>query len=283
MLYLTPSTPVASALAMIQHKIYRHLPLMDGSDKLISMVDIRDLLLAAGGERSDQPAGEHVRSLWTNKLVWDVLASKRREKIVQGTSLELYLRTRANRHTIEGDATIEAACQQMARENLTFLVVLETPDGHADPFRRASPLGRNKVIGLVNERNFLVYGATRDVGLHHVATEPVRRRAHGGGCAGGEAHASLLSRRCIQVKSITTPLMDVVAISPSSPVSKAVDIFFEKNVRHLPVISPDEHLYGVISLRDVLRPILPAQGPGGAALGEPTATPVPDGYRAQEM
>jgi CBS domain-containing protein len=59
-----------------------------------------------------------------------------------------------------------------------------------------------------------------------------------------------------QVGTIMTPLAQVERVSNTDTVSTCVDKLFAKNVRHLPVID-DEHLFGVVSLRDVLRPMLP--------------------------
>lgn len=53
-----------------------------------------------------------------------------------------------------------------------------------------------------------------------------------------------------------TPLDQIERVSITDSVSKCVDILIAKNVRHLPVID-GEHLFGVVSLRDVLRPMLP--------------------------
>lgn len=53
-----------------------------------------------------------------------------------------------------------------------------------------------------------------------------------------------------------TALGAVERVSITDSVSACVDTLFARNVRHLPVID-GEHLFGVVSLRDVLRPMLP--------------------------
>lgn len=53
-----------------------------------------------------------------------------------------------------------------------------------------------------------------------------------------------------------TPLEKVEHVSITDTVSTCVDKLFARNVRHLPVID-GEHLFGVVSLRDILLPLLP--------------------------
>lgn len=182
MLSLRRDTTVYQALSMVQHKIWRHLPVLDDNERLTAILDIRNLLLTLDGGRSDSPAdaqppGGHLRSVWHGKSVADILRTKRREKIVEGTSLELYLRTRAATHTIASSATIERAAKQMARERLTFLVIVEEDKGarHSELFV-PSPFEKNRVVGLVNERDFVHFGARHDDGLGAHASTPVSAR-----------------------------------------------------------------------------------------------------------
>jgi CBS domain-containing protein len=195
MLSVRNDTTVFTALSMVQHKIWRHLPILDEKERLTSILDIRDLLLELDGGRSDQHPvpGQHLRSVWHGKCVADILRTKRREKIVEGTSLELYLRTRAASHTIASSATIEGAAKQMARERLTFLVVIEE-EGRQDTTRLyvPSPFERNRVVGLVNERDFVRFGAEHDDGLGAYASTPVRTARSAAAVA---AFALLLSAR----------------------------------------------------------------------------------------
>ena len=52
-----------------------------------------------------------------------------------------------------------------------------------------------------------------------------------------------------------TPLAEVISVSLSAPVSQVVDVFFNHNVRHVPVID-GETLSGVLSWRDLLRALM---------------------------
>lgn len=280
MLSARDETTVFTALAMVQHKIWRHLPILDANERLSSVLDIRDLLLELDGGRSDkvqddvsaaQP-GEHLRSVWHGKCVVDILRTKRRDKIVQGTSLELYLRTRAASHTISSVATIEAAAKQMARERLTFLIVVQEQARSSTPeLFVPSPFERNRVVGLINERDFLRFGASHDDGLGAHARTPVSAP-----CAllvtfpqlslllflpPVRTPCELIPRlpplpHCAQISTIMTPLEKVEHVSITDTVSTCVDKLFARNVRHLPVID-GEHLFGVVSLRDILLPLLP--------------------------
>lgn len=189
MLSLRAETTVHTALSMVQHKIWRHLPILDDNERLTAVLDIRELLQLFGGRTDHQPhtpgepsaalaPGGHLRSVWHGKCVADILRTKRREKIVEGTSLELYLRTRAATHTIAASGTIERAAKQMARERLTFLVVVEE-DARVKTTELyvPSPFEKNRVVGLVNERDFVRFGAEHDDGLGKHASTPVRGRA----------------------------------------------------------------------------------------------------------
>lgn len=177
MLSLRNETTVFTALSMIQHKIWRHLPILDDSERLEAVLDIRDLLLALDGGRSDAPGG-HLRSVWHGRCVADILRTKRRDKVVEGTNLELYLRTRAASHTIASSSTVERAAQQMARERLTFLVVVEEEaQARRSELFVPSPFEKNRVVGLVNERDFVRFGAEHEDGLGEHARTPVGRGA----------------------------------------------------------------------------------------------------------
>ena len=58
------------------------------------------------------------------------------------------------------------------------------------------------------------------------------------------------------VSSVMTPWESVLHVSLTDPASKVIDLFFNKNVRHLPVIDNRAHLAGIISVRDLLRPLI---------------------------
>ena len=51
------------------------------------------------------------------------------------------------------------------------------------------------------------------------------------------------------------PLAQVAHVTLTTPVSDVIDLFFDRNVRHVPVIN-NETLLGIISMRDLLRPLL---------------------------
>jgi len=137
--------------------------------------------------------------------------------------LSIYLLNSAQRHTVADGTTIESAAKQLSDERLTFLVVR---DGQ-------------RVLGLVNERSFVKYCA-RDDEL-------------GGGKSGGLP----APRDAGGVISIMTPLDQTLSVSLTDPASKCIDLFYEKSARHLPVLDRKEQLVGIISIRDMLRPLLP--------------------------
>ena len=114
--------------------------------------------------------------------------------------------------------TITQAAKQMEKERLTFLVVLE----------------ENRVVGLVRERSFLSFASSRT-------------GKDGATITAGDAGGS--------VKAIMEPLEEIVSVSLSTPAMEVIDVFFEHNIRHLPVID-NGVLSGIISGRDMLRPVL---------------------------
>ena len=61
------------------------------------------------------------------------------------------------------------------------------------------------------------------------------------------------------VESIMTPIKQVLHVSLLDPATKCIDIFFSKNATHLPVIDR-EHLSGIISVTDLLRPLTDSLG-----------------------
>ncbi|KAJ1638821.1 hypothetical protein T492DRAFT_1139776 [Pavlovales sp. CCMP2436] len=74
MLSVRTDTTVFASLAMVQSKIWRHVPVLSETDRLKQVIDIRDLLLVLDGGRTDQPAGGEVgpgtalRGVWHGKL-----------------------------------------------------------------------------------------------------------------------------------------------------------------------------------------------------------------------
>jgi len=100
---LHPTSTVVQALRSIQHRIWRHLPLVDGEpgkEVLTSLVSIRDLILVADGGRTEalpsEPTALH--SVWAGKTAADVLLSKRERS--SESSLPSWLLTRAHRHMV---------------------------------------------------------------------------------------------------------------------------------------------------------------------------------------
>ena len=154
-----------------------------------------------------------------------ILGAKRKSKILGDVgggkswhdALSAYLLEHARRHTISSRATVEAAAKQMRREHLTFLVVRETQAGGAD----------ERVVGLGNERSVLAFASKSD--------------------PDGAAEA---------VASIMTPIGNTVHVNATDPASHVIDVFFSHNLRHLPVIDRRSHLVGIISVRDLMRPII---------------------------
>jgi len=86
MLSVRTDTTVFASLAMVQSKIWRHVPVLSETDRLKQVIDIRDLLLVLDGGRTDQPAGGEVgpgtalRGVWHGKVVADILRAKRQQK-----------------------------------------------------------------------------------------------------------------------------------------------------------------------------------------------------------
>ena len=104
----------------------------------------------------------------------------------------------------------------MDREQLTFLVVRDETVG-----------GKGHVVGLINERSFLSF------------------------CTGPHPDGAQEA-----VSTVMTPLSEVLHVNLTDPASHVIDIFFAHNVRHVPVIDHKQHLVGIISVRDLMRPLM---------------------------
>eukprot|EP00325_Prymnesiales_sp_UTEX-LB-985_P023517 CAMPEP_0174737396 /NCGR_PEP_ID=MMETSP1094-20130205/68264_1 /TAXON_ID=156173 /ORGANISM="Chrysochromulina brevifilum, Strain UTEX LB 985" /LENGTH=271 /DNA_ID=CAMNT_0015940621 /DNA_START=150 /DNA_END=965 /DNA_ORIENTATION=- len=213
---------IGKAASMLIHNgIFRHLPVLDNLDRLHSILDVRDVVLQVVGK--DQGLAG-----WQGKAVSDVLGAKRRQRVeaAPGSSwpeqLEAYLLTHARKHTISSMASVKAAAKQMRDERLTFLVITEI--GH-------EVIGA-RVVGLVNERSFLSFCAAHD------SSRAPRTPDHS------------------PVATVMTPLSDLVSCSITDTAESVVEKFFNNNMRHIPVIDRGQ-LVGIISVRDMLRPLLP--------------------------
>ena len=218
-----------SALATLHLGIWRHLPVLDYYGRLHSILDLKDALLEVVGPRRGEAA-------WADCTALDILGAKRKVKIMESSygddlfgggssavgwheALSEYLLAHAARHTIGSHATVEDAARQMRKEALTFLVV-----------REVQPSGESRVVGLVNERSFVAFCTDANV----------------------DGAAAPLA-------SIMTPLKDIVHVNLTDSAANVIDAFYAHNVRHLPVIDSKAQLAGIISVRDLLRPLLRAR------------------------
>ena len=213
-------TPEHAASLLANRGIWRHLPVLDHWKRLHSILDVRDVV--------DYVVGEETRpAAWKGKTAADILGMKRRSRLQPAGSgevdwrqqLEAYLLQNASTHTVSANKSVEHAARQALDSRLTFLVAVETD----------AKTGKERVVGLVNERSFLAF------------------------CAAGVPGSTAPS--FTPVASIMTPLAEVISVSLSAPVSQVVDVFFNHNVRHVPVID-GETLSGVLSWRDLLRALM---------------------------
>jgi len=208
---------------------FRHLPVLDYWGKLHSVLDVRDVITHAIGNELGMAA-------WKGKTVADVLGEKRKLSVAGGAAdapdlpwrdqLEAYLLDHARSHTISARRSVEEAAKQMLQTRLTFLVVIEPGLERKD----------DRVLGLVNERSFLPFcasGAATNAG----AKAPVHRA----------------------VMTVMTPLAELLSVSLTDPIEAAIDTFYAHNVRHVPVIDKKGRLAGIVSARDLLRPLLQAR------------------------
>jgi len=234
------------ALGLMRSRIWRHLPVMDHWGRMHAILDLRDVVEGEGFDGG----------VWKGKAVVDVLRAKRRVDMAAAAEgdawsdqLGGYLRKHAAQHTISARASVQQAAWQMQEHRLAFLVVTEAGPTAATGVHAQNP----KVAGVVTERSFMHFtsewaSGTRTIDVTtedpvdgHVAIEP------------GVA----------TISQVMTPIDDVLHVSLTAPVADAIDIFFSRNASHLPVIDQGR-LSGIISIRDLLRPYLEADG-GGAA------------------
>lgn len=211
-----------AASLLFSRGIWRHLPVLDYWNRLHSIIDLRDVVTQLIGQDT---------AAWKGKQASDLLGVKRRQRLDQARQeweqtaegdwreqLQMYLLRHAATHTVSANKSVEHAARQALDARLTFLVAVEPGSGE--------PEDKQRVVGLVNERSFLSFCAAGVPGSTAPAHTPV--------------------------SSIMTPLSDVLHVSLSTPAHEVIDLFFSRNVRHVPVIDGGR-LQGVLSARDVLR------------------------------
>lgn len=245
MLSVRPSDTVAACLRLMNEKIYRHLPVFDG-DTLLGVLKVRDLLEPLKGDADVDAMSDleamgatepplSVRTVWGDLEAGDVLRAKRAQKgVVQPDDVHEYLRAKAAAHTVGSTATVADAMRQLIRERLTFVVVVD-PDDRA-------------VRGVVSERHLLhAFTAAASSGV-------------GGAAADAGREAALAAAMGAAVEGAMTPLHQLLAVGEDDPASKCLALMISSNIRHLPVLKADGRLAGILSLRDMLGPLVPPEG-----------------------
>ena len=249
MLSVRPSDTVAACLRLMNEKIYRHLPVFadgDTSGRLLGVLKVRDLLEPLKGDADVDAMSDleamgatepplSVRTVWGDLEAGDVLRAKRAQKgVVQPDDVHEYLRAKAAAHTVGSTATVADAMRQLIRERLTFVVVVD-PDDRA-------------VRGVVSERHLLhAFTAAASSGV-------------GGAAADAGREAALAAAMGAAVESAMTPLHQLLAVGEDDPASKCLALMISSNIRHLPVLKADGRLAGILSLRDMLGPLVPPEG-----------------------
>ena len=249
MLSVRPSDTVAACLRLMNEKIYRHLPVFadgDTSGRLLGVLKVRDLLEPLKGDADIDAMSDleamgatepplSVRTVWGDLEAGDVLRAKRAQKgVVQPDDVHEYLRAKAAAHTVGSTATVADAMRQLIRERLTFVVVVD-PDDRA-------------VRGVVSERHLLhAFTAAASSGV-------------GGAAADAGREAALAAAMGAAVEGAMTPLHQLLAVGEDDPASKCLALMISSNIRHLPVLKADGRLAGILSLRDMLGPLVPPEG-----------------------
>ena len=249
MLSVRPSDTVAACLRLMNEKIYRHLPVFadgDTSGRLLGVLKVRDLLEPLKGDADVDAMSDleamgatepplSVRTVWGDLEAGDVLRAKRAQKgVVQPDDVHEYRRAKAAAHTVGSTATVADAMRQLVRERLTFVVVVD-PDDRA-------------VRGVVSERHLLhAFTAAASSGV-------------GGAAAGAGRAVALAAAMGAAVEGAMTPLHQLLAVGEDDPASKCLALMISSNIRHLPVLKADGRLAGILSLRDMLGPLVPPEG-----------------------
>ena len=249
MLSVRPSDTVAACLRLMNEKIYRHLPVFadgDTSGRLLGVLKVRDLLEPLKGDADVDAMSDleamgatepplSVRTVWGDLEAGDVLRAKRAQKgVVQPDDVHEYLRAKAAAHTVGSTATVADAMRQLIRERLTFVVVVD-PDDRA-------------VRGVVSERHLLhAFTAAASSGV-------------GGAAADAGREAALAAAMGAAVEGAMTPFHQLLAVGEDDPASKCLALMISSNIRHLPVLKADGRLAGILSLRDMLGPLVPPEG-----------------------
>jgi len=266
---VTLDTPVDTCLNMIRHRTWRQLPVLDYWGNLHSVLDARDVVTWVLDQRHREQAEQAARldplllsedggAGWAGRSVLEVLGEKRRNTISPSAGvgpgtwrnqLDDYLQRKAQRHTVPLHGSVKEAAQQMLSERLAFLVVLE-PTAEVWLTRRLTQQKR-KVAGTLTERTFLHFASELGAGTRTLDVTTCDRLDFD--FAFPKTMNAEESTGAPSLSDMMTPLERMLHVSLADDAAHALDLFFSKNVTHLPVTDRNDVLCGILSIRDLLR------------------------------
>ena len=143
---------------------------------------------------------------------------------------------------ISKTSTAHVAAQTMVNMRKSYLLVVDSNENTT-----YMPLHKRPLLGIATERALLSH-ALDDL------SAPVSE------------FVAPMSGRC---RDDTSPMPEALCASPSDTVGHCLALMHDKIYRHLPVLADDGAPLGILKLRDLLRPLKPAEasapGLGGGA------------------
>ena len=241
-----PSDEVSTALSILNRSLYRHLPVIDqdadGVTRCHGILKLRDLLAPVEPSAAELPGTVRVSPLrrlfpspstdlaadgmkltpdkiWGELTCADLLGIKMMRKGVLADEarregwLKEYMASHDQRdvtkNTVNEYVSVRDAMRELVEKRLTFMVI--TSDSGA-------------VSGIITERDCM-----RAIGARE--TMDISAQA---------------------VTKIMTPLAEMSCTRATDSASSCLSLMLSHQIRHLPVLSADQSLAGVLSLRDML-------------------------------
>jgi CBS domain-containing protein len=169
--------------------------------------------------------------VWGEMTAGEVLAKKRSQRgIDDADALKEYMKERARMHTVKSTVSTEEAMKQLSKHGLSFLVVVS-----AD----WTPPARPQVLGIVSERQFM-----QAVSLTANNVEPNQP---------GPVPTVL----AMPVGTVMTGLAAMYSVRTKTTASQCLSTMMKHGLRHLPVLEESSTLAGILSLRDLVAPLVP--------------------------
>jgi CBS domain-containing protein len=269
----TPEWTLEEALLAMHRGHFRHLPILDGTGHVLSMLSLRDvaraLARAASVAASDTAASTAVRvdgeavgpspedvgpspeALARAAATTADDLAKAKARSVQITSPSLVRAGRGRKDLMEpasmtaqeisgGSPAVNVSCIEVAHNATVAEAVLEMRRWRAGsvlvPVEAGKTVGDSRSeFGIFTERDFV-----KMLGLHRRERDFSSRLDH------------MVDPRHVQVSRVMTGSDRLRTVEKAAPAWRCLESMGSEDVRHLPVMGSDGGLVAVLSMRDIV-------------------------------